>query len=207
MSQTIPELEVPAPQSVLPATPEPERARFPAAWLVLRDKYVIEFSHWNKVSAPEIDPPPRTHFSVEWNRFYGTNFLMPWTYNVEIAGLVMRLNFGLLGCIIPVAYIPDYPEETFVFTIAGPCDAEGKKYFYVFSYGTPVSACELHRLQPAFSSVADFHLNRRSDQLVRVAALPNGPAETLAAFVKCGFEKVLERTVYEFSDSDSDSDG
>jgi hypothetical protein len=171
----------------------------------IADRYVIDIAHWNKESAPETDPPQQTNFSIEWNRFYGTKFLTPWNYGVEIAGLIIRLYFDVPGCIIPVAYIPDYPAETFVFTIAGCCDAEGKKDFYIFNYDTLLSENELHQLRPAFSSVADFHLNRRSDQLVPVAPRPDREEETVEALIKCGFQKVLKRTVYEFSDSD-DSD-
>ncbi|KAJ7926854.1 hypothetical protein B0H13DRAFT_2313108 [Mycena leptocephala] len=172
---TVTELEAPADQSVV----EPEGLGFPAAWLApITGKY-------------------RTDFSVEWNRFYGTNFL-----SVEIAGLIIRLYFDIPGCIILIAYIPECPQETFVFTIAG---VERKKDFYIFNYDSPVSANELHLLRPVFSSVADFHLNRGSDQLVPVAPRPDKKAETLEALIKCGFEKDLKRTVYEFGES-SDSD-
>ncbi|KAJ7276954.1 hypothetical protein C8J57DRAFT_1714135 [Mycena rebaudengoi] len=204
MSQAVTE---PAAQSgVLLGTPEPERMEFPAAWLEpIIDRYVIDTAHWNKEPAPETDPPQRTHFSVEWSKFYGTDFLTPWNYGVEIAGLIIRLYFDIPGCIIPVAYISDYPVETFVFTIAGRPDVEGKKDFYIFNFDPLLSENEVHLLRPAFSSVADFHLNRRSDQLVSVVPRPDREEETLEALIKCGFKKALKRTVYEFSDSD-DSD-
>ncbi|KAJ6510766.1 hypothetical protein C8R45DRAFT_1088911 [Mycena sanguinolenta] len=152
---------------------------FPATWLTpVPEKYVIDRAHWNKEPAPA-DAPQDTEFSVEWNMFCFAPYLTPWVYGVEIAGLIIRLYFDLPGCIIP---------ETFVFTIAGPCDSHGKKYFYVFNYDEgPLGGNSLHRLRPAFSSVADFHYNRRPDQLVRVPARPDKEAEAHQAFIDCGF--------------------
>ncbi|KAJ7198284.1 hypothetical protein GGX14DRAFT_700114 [Mycena pura] len=129
-------------------------------------------------------------------------------YGVEIAGLIIRLYFDIPGCIIPVACIPDYPVDTFVFTIAGPCDDDGKKDFYIFNYddAEPLDASELHIFRRAFASVADFHLNRRPDQLVRVAPRPDREVEIINAFIECGFYEVGEPLVYKY-DIDQITDG
>ncbi|KAF7340881.1 hypothetical protein MSAN_02117600 [Mycena sanguinolenta] len=188
MSLTVTEIERPAHESlVLVGRTDAKSATFPVAWLTPSDKYVIDRAHWNKEPAPK-DAPQDTDFSVEWNMFCFAPFLMPWVYGVEIAGLIIRRYFGLPGCIIPVAHIYGHPQETFVFTIAGPCDNHGKKDFYIFNYDEgPLSGNSLHRLRPAFSSVTDFHYNRRPDQLVPVPARPDKEAETHQALLDCGF--------------------
>ncbi|KAG5645966.1 hypothetical protein DXG03_004758 [Asterophora parasitica] len=166
---------------------------FPDAWLTpFPDKYVIDFAHWNKEPAPAIDPSPKTHFSVQWNEFYGTNLLTTAFYDVELFGVIIHLYFGLKGCIIPIVYIPDYPQETFVFTIAGPRDDQGKKDFYIFSFDSPVRNSDLHLLRPAFSSVSNFHLHRRTDQLVPVEPRSDSDlaeVEMKKVFLECGFYK------------------
>ncbi|KAG5634555.1 hypothetical protein DXG03_005798, partial [Asterophora parasitica] len=113
---------------------------FPPAWMTSNaDTYVIDFAHWNKEPAPEFNPPQVTYscFSADWRWFGDTDLLMRSEYGVEIWGLIIRLYFGFKGCIIPVAYMPDSPA--FVFTIAGPYDADEKKDFYIFNYDYPLS--------------------------------------------------------------------
>ncbi|KAJ7198254.1 hypothetical protein GGX14DRAFT_573497 [Mycena pura] len=168
-------------------TPASERKGFPVAWLEpIADKYVIDFAHWNKEPVPESDTV--IGFSVEWSQLH--THLTSWQYGVEIAGLIIRLYYGIRGCIIPVACMPDFCQDTFVFTIAGPCNDEGKKDFYIFAYDEPLDATGLHKFQHGFSSIGDFHLNRSPDQLERVEPLPDGAAETEDAFFKCGYYKV-----------------
>ncbi|KAF7340872.1 hypothetical protein MSAN_02116700 [Mycena sanguinolenta] len=185
-----------APQSLGDA---PEPAGFPAAWLIPSDKYVVDIAHWNKEPAP---PPQDTEFSVQWNQFCFTPFLTEWIYGVEIAGLILRIYFDLPGCIIPVVHVPGLPEETLIFTIAGPCSADGRKDFYLFHYDQPLRSNSLHRLQPAFSSVADFYRNCRPDQLVRIPPRPDKEAETRRALIACKFLKApgdpYMRSAYKF---------
>ncbi|KAF7351436.1 hypothetical protein MSAN_01575600 [Mycena sanguinolenta] len=184
-----------APQDlVFAGTPEPEPAGFPSVWLVpIPDAYVIDSAHWNDEPAPETDPPPRTEFSVDWDGFYGSNLLTRWIWGVEVWGLVIHRYFDLPGCIIPVAYIPRHPLETFVFTVAEPCDVEGKKVFYLFNWDSPLEMNHLYAFRSGFSSVADFHRNRRPDQLVRIMPREDREAETEEALVQCGYQRALRR--------------
>ncbi|KAJ6510759.1 hypothetical protein C8R45DRAFT_1068699 [Mycena sanguinolenta] len=88
------------------------------------------------------------------------------------------------GCIIPVAWMPEHSAETFVFTTAGPCDADGKKDFYLFNYAQPLSRNTLYRFRVAFSSVADFHRTRSADDLVRLTPRLDRAAETFKALIE-----------------------
>ncbi|KAJ6510793.1 hypothetical protein C8R45DRAFT_1161769 [Mycena sanguinolenta] len=160
--------------------------KFPVAWLTPSDKYVIDISHWNKESPPE-DAEQVAEFSVRWNRFGCTHFLTQRKYGVEIIGLIIRLYFDLPGCIIPVAYVPDLPEETFIFTIAGECNADNKKDFYLFHYDEPLSRNSLQRLEPAFSSIPDFYRNCSPDQLVCIPPRADREVETFKALIDCEF--------------------
>ncbi|KAJ6510783.1 hypothetical protein C8R45DRAFT_1161755 [Mycena sanguinolenta] len=189
---------------VVAAVPEPEFRRetgFPATWLTPSDKFVIDGAHWNEEAAPE-DAPHNAAFSVQWNQSCFTPFLTKWIYGVEIAGLIIRLYFDLPGCVIPVAHIPGLSEETFIFTIAGDCNVDGKKNFYLFHYGQPLRNNSLHRLQPAFSSVADFYQNCSPNQLVRIQPRSDKEAETRQALIDCEFLKVpgdpYLRSAYKF---------
>ncbi|KAF8175934.1 hypothetical protein K438DRAFT_1979439 [Mycena galopus ATCC 62051] len=184
MSQTVAELQAVA--------PEGQNTGFPAAWLTPQpDKH---------------RSAPQTTFSVEWNKACVGHYLSPQDYGVEVAGLIIRMYFDLPGCIIPVAYIPDHPQETFIFTIAGPCDAEGKKDFYIFTEDSPLSRNCLHVFRPGFASVEDFHRNRRPEQLVRVLPCPEKEAQTEDALIECGFLEVPTEFPYEFSDHEYDDE-
>ncbi|KAJ7275505.1 hypothetical protein B0H12DRAFT_264154 [Mycena haematopus] len=77
---------------------------FPEQWLVPADQTkVISPVHWNREPLPAA-VAEESHFSVAWGRFYGTNLLRTLNYDVEPFALIMRLYFGLQGCIIPVAF-------------------------------------------------------------------------------------------------------
>ncbi|KAF7375437.1 hypothetical protein MSAN_00431600 [Mycena sanguinolenta] len=191
------ELETsPSQNVVLVATEHTSKSPgFPSAWLKpIPDTLVIDGADWNNEPAPETDPPPLTEFSVEWDKFYGTNYLTRWIWDVEIAGLIIHRYFNVSECIIPVAFIARHPLETFVFTTAGPCDDDGGKKFYIFNYDSPLSETRLHVFRRTFSSVADFHRNRRRDQLERVPEQADREEETEAALVACGFQRALKLT-------------
>ncbi|KAJ6496035.1 hypothetical protein C8R45DRAFT_1094304 [Mycena sanguinolenta] len=180
------------------AGPEPKHTEpagkrvFPTAWLTpMVGKYVIDAAHWNEEPVPETDAQ-QMEFSVQWSRFYGTNFLTCRVFSIEVIGIVLNLYFNISGCIIPVAFIPDSPNDRFVFTIAGPCDDDGKKPFYLFHHDSPVSANKLYRFGPAFSSVADFYQNRKVDGLQRIPPQADMEEKTEKALVDCGFQDALE---------------
>jgi len=179
---------------------------FPTAWLRPQDNdYVIDRIHWNTEPAP--DDHPQTHFSVDWGDYFGTRYLTHWAYGVEIAGLIMRLYFGIDHCTIPVACLPYHDVPVFVFTLAGPCSADGKKGFYLHVYDSLLEANMLVRLRPAFSSVADFHLNRKAGEREPVAAVAGGAEATRAALTECGFHKPRVEgfaTPFDWSSDESD---
>ncbi|KAF7349459.1 hypothetical protein MSAN_01736000 [Mycena sanguinolenta] len=180
----------PEPQDFV-ATSESQSTGFPDAWLTpMPERYVIDTTYWNKEPALKTDPPRQTNFSVEWNRFYGTNFLTREMFGLEVIGIVIRRYFDIPGCIIPIAFIDGHPMDTFVFTIAGPC-TDGKKKIYLFTHDSPLSENYLYSFGTPFCSVAEFHLNRTPDQLVRITPRLDREAETYEALVDCGFQRVL----------------
>ncbi|KAJ6487634.1 hypothetical protein C8R45DRAFT_253666 [Mycena sanguinolenta] len=141
--------------------------------------------------SPPQKPIPRREPNFPSN---GTsNLLTRGIWGVEVFGLIIHRYFDLPGCIIPIAYIIRHPLETFVFTHAGPCDAEGKKVFYLFNRDSPLEMNHLYVFRTGFSSVADFHRNRRPDQLVRIMPRPDREEETEEALVRCGFQRPLRR--------------
>ncbi|KAG5647171.1 heat shock protein 90 [Asterophora parasitica] len=91
------------------------------------------------------------------------------------------------------------PEATFVFTIPGPRDADGRKDFYVFNFDARPTMCQLHLLQPPFSSVEDFHRNRKSEQLVRMKPEPDFKAEEVTEHLDCGYYKPTKSKSYVYN--------
>ena len=124
---------------------------------------------------------------MEWNIFGGRDLLTPERHGVEIARIILRLYFGIVGCIVPVGCIPEFYEDFFAFTLAGPCDAAGKKEFYAMVYSLPLEATCLSRFSPGFSSVADFHLNCSKVKRKYIEPVEGGKEATMARFEEVGF--------------------
>ncbi|KAJ7119101.1 hypothetical protein C8R44DRAFT_878608 [Mycena epipterygia] len=144
--------------SVHRRTLEPCLKGFPAAWLTLADeKYVIDRAQCNTEPAPA-HQPFMARVSVKWTDFSGTCLLGRKVYGVEIAALILRLYFGVVGC------SPQFENDILAFTLTGPCDADGRKEFYIFIYDECLEATKLLHLSPGFFSVADFHLNRMEEE-------------------------------------------
>ncbi|KAJ7642601.1 hypothetical protein DFH06DRAFT_1213966 [Mycena polygramma] len=156
---------------------------FPSAWLEDHtDTHVIDRTLWNSQPVPA----RRWTFSVSWAEYFGTRFLTHWTYGVEIVGIIMRLYYGIAGCIVPVVFLPLIDLPSFIFTIAGPA---GEKEFYWHIYDTCLETNELLRLTQTFSSVGDFYRNCDLGQREPVDPVAGGAEATRAAFVECGFRK------------------
>ncbi|KAJ7902296.1 hypothetical protein B0H13DRAFT_2663827 [Mycena leptocephala] len=88
---------------------------FPAAWLIPAP-----------TSMSSTEGIGTTSFPVKtWEK----NFTVDW----DLAGLVVRFYFGITSCIIPVAASAflDWHKDV---TLAGPCDSDGRKKFYMFCY-------------------------------------------------------------------------
>ncbi|KAJ6597226.1 hypothetical protein DFH09DRAFT_1304972 [Mycena vulgaris] len=128
----------------------------------------------------------KAHYSVNWNEFYGIYLLRRKNYGIEIAGLVVRHYFGVMGCIIPVGFMPQIDENLFAFTLAGPCDADGKKEFYLLFYEEWLNTATLLRYSPGFSSVAAFHLHYVSTKATAVPPVEGGEGQVVALFEKFG---------------------
>ncbi|KAG5645978.1 hypothetical protein DXG03_004770 [Asterophora parasitica] len=155
----------------------------------------------NIITGPEVPDdtakPPRkitiyrqAPYSVDWNQFYCTDLLMRRDYAVEVIGLIIHRYFGVKGCIIPIAFIPEYTEDAFVFTIARPCDVEGKRDFYIFTFDSPLNMTRVNMFRPGFSSVLDFYLNRRPGQLEPIERRPDREAKPLRPLSGVGFRRV-----------------
>ncbi|KAJ7217223.1 hypothetical protein GGX14DRAFT_602654 [Mycena pura] len=146
---------------------------FPTAWLTRADdKYVIDRGEWNTEAASE-HMRLIAHFSVEWRLFCRGSLLYDSDFGVELVGLIMRLYFGVVGCIVPVGYLPEVDEVVVAFTLAGPPDTDGRKAFYVLFY----DACSLAQTclcmhTPGFSSVAEFHANHTDPTMKRTMIKP-----------------------------------
>ncbi|KAJ7279969.1 hypothetical protein C8J57DRAFT_1501424 [Mycena rebaudengoi] len=152
-------------------------------------QYVIYRVHWNMYLAPE-DEPLEGRFSMSWYNYPATSRLLSRrSYGVEIAGLILRFYYGIVGCIIPVGRcIYSSDEDVFAFTLAGPCDADRKKEFYVLVHDIGWWETRLVRSSPGFSSVTDYHLNRIGvEKWVIVAPVEGGVEAAEAEFVKCGY--------------------
>ncbi|KAJ7293716.1 hypothetical protein C8J57DRAFT_1704393 [Mycena rebaudengoi] len=160
--------------------------KFPNAWLQPAEgKYVIDRVHWNT----EADPEQKRRFSVEWVQFPISHLLTKTIWGIEIAGLLLRLYFGIEGCIIPVACIPEMDENIFVFTLAGPSDpTTGKKDFYLMFHES-LEAVDLYLLSPGFSSVSDFHLKSSTLQPKSITPIRGGKEAMVAQYEKLGIYK------------------
>lgn len=159
---------------------------FPHKWLSPADEPVIKPDLWNREPVPA-HPSENTIFSVDWIQYYGTR--RPLDVCFLSAAIVIRIHFGIQGCIVPIACFPEYDAQTFVFTIAGPCDNHGKKDFYIFTHNwnyIPLVDTALYRLLPAFDSVSDFHRNRKSRQWVDIKPTPGGKEAAMAELLKGG---------------------
>ncbi|KAJ6599742.1 hypothetical protein DFH09DRAFT_1355838 [Mycena vulgaris] len=157
---------------------------FLAAWLERADeKYVIDRAHWNTMPEPE-DKQLYAHYSVNWSEFYNIYLFLRKRCDIEIGGLVVRHYFGVVGYIIPAGFIPQVAECIFAFTLAGPCDPDGRKEFYVIFYETGLDTTSLQHYSPGFSSVQAFHLHYSTKH---TAVTPvGGKREIIAMFQKFG---------------------
>ncbi|KAJ7255203.1 hypothetical protein C8J57DRAFT_1236260 [Mycena rebaudengoi] len=166
-------------------TEVPAATKFPNAWLApAMGKHVIERVHWNT----EADPGEKAYLSVKWDKFHGRRSLLTTTsWGIEIAGLLLHLYFGIEGCIIPVACIPELDENLFVFTLAGPCDpTTGKKDFYVMFHTWSLEGTYLRLLSHGFSSVSEFYQNSFTLELKFVAPVEGGKEVMMARYVELG---------------------
>lgn len=120
-----------------------------------------------------------------WERFAGRHLMDPDNApGSQIVGIIARFYYGIEGCIIPVGCIPQLSEVVFAFILAGPCDGEGKKGFYLMVDWTDVRAGSLRRYSPGFSSVADFHLNHSTITSTEIHPLPGGEQAVYAQYRK-----------------------
>jgi hypothetical protein len=74
------------------------------------------------------------------------------------------------------------------FTLAGPCDAEGRKEFYVLVYSQSLDHTSLTRYSPGFSSIADFHVNRLKMKPIRVYPVSGRKMALLEQYEKLEIE-------------------
>ncbi|KAF8207852.1 hypothetical protein K438DRAFT_1814414 [Mycena galopus ATCC 62051] len=162
---------------------------FPAAWLEpVHDQFVFERAQWNLEPAPP-DAVEGEELSVNWPHASSAYHFLPKFRGVAIGPTIIRLYFGLTGCIIPVADVPILETATMVFTIAGPADAEGKKEFYVYVHDhDKLSAIQLYRL-PAFKSIADMYRNCCVEPWGTVCVPPvaGGEEVTTKELIRCGY--------------------
>ncbi|KAJ7276977.1 hypothetical protein C8J57DRAFT_1310879, partial [Mycena rebaudengoi] len=169
---------------------QPSLEGFPAAWLApADDQYVIDRVHWNTDPAPD-NEPPEGRFSMSWKNFPGTwRLLGRQRHGVEIAGLILRFYYGIVGCIIPVGRcIYSCDKDVFAFTLTGPVDTHHKKEFYILIHEFGLWETRLLRCSLGFSSVVDFHLNRAGmEKWVLVTPVEGGVEAAEAELVKCGY--------------------
>jgi hypothetical protein len=162
---------------------------FLSVWLTPADeKFVIDRADWNSEPVPE-NLRLKAHFSVVWHLFFGTYLLLDRKHGVEIAGLIMRLYFNVSGCIVPVGCIPEAADHAIIaFTLAGPCDAEGRKEFYFLVYSQSLDHTSLSRYSPGFSSIADFHVNRSKMKPIHVYPVSGGKEALVEQYEKLEIE-------------------
>ena len=87
------------------------------------EKLVLERSEWNHEAAPT---GTEDDFDVDWPRSRIDKCFDP---KFPFGPIVIRLLFGVPGCIIPIAGVWGLRSDTMVFTIAGPADSEGKQLY------------------------------------------------------------------------------
>ncbi|KAJ7675483.1 hypothetical protein B0H17DRAFT_1207669 [Mycena rosella] len=73
--------------------------------------------------------------------------------------------------------------DVIAFTLAGPCDAEGKNVYFL-AHTPLLEDTVLRRFSPGFLSVADFHLNRPRLEATFIAPIAGGAAAVLAEIAK-----------------------
>ncbi|KAJ7141867.1 hypothetical protein C8R43DRAFT_954524 [Mycena crocata] len=187
--------------------PEPIPKGFRAAWLKsANETFVIDRSEWNTEPVPARQAV-KARMSVKWDDFSGGRFLDRRCYGVEIAGVIIRHCFGIVGCIVPVACSPEFDSVVFAFTLAGPCDEKGRKEFYIASQNPSLEANKLLRCSPGYSSVADFHLNRMpASNWVPVAPLAGGKEAAKDEFYKCGYFQRKKKALVNLGDIDFGDD-
>ncbi|KAJ7195491.1 hypothetical protein GGX14DRAFT_676744 [Mycena pura] len=147
---------VSATQSPAVLSPSKGSQGFPAAWLVAKDdELIIEQTLWNN----EPVPVDNGFFSNEWPFTLLSKFFKLTFRGFAPGSTIIRLYFGLMGCIIPIATVMHLETPGMVFTFAGPTDNDGKKDFYVYVHDyLKISTTKLYNLGP-FASVADFYWN------------------------------------------------
>ncbi|KAF8215024.1 hypothetical protein K438DRAFT_768856 [Mycena galopus ATCC 62051] len=170
----------------MPHNPPNGSKGFPAAWLEpIHDQFVMELPQWNHESPPA-DALEAEDFIVNWSQSCSAPCFKS---GAAIGPTIVRLYFGLMGCIIPIADFLIAETPTMIFTIAGPVDAEGKKDFYVYVHNhSTLSAIQLYRLPP-FPSVAEFYRNCFMEPWGTVCVQPVVGGEDAATkeLIKCGF--------------------
>jgi hypothetical protein len=146
---------------------------FLPAWLTRADKkYAIDCGKWNTETASE-RMRLIAHFSVEWRLFSGGSVLYNSAFGVEVTGLIMRIYFGVVGCIIPVGYVPGVEMVLLAFMLAGPPDADGRKAFYVLLYDSRSLAQTCLGIHtPGFSSITEFHATQNHPTMKPTAIEP-----------------------------------
>ncbi|KAJ7908602.1 hypothetical protein B0H13DRAFT_2016401, partial [Mycena leptocephala] len=101
-------------------------------------------------------------FSSDWEGFDGlrrlrstrfkSGYFPPPRLSVEV-----RLYFGVSGCIVPIAWMPNTDETIVVFAIAGPCNSEGKKALYMINLSPIQNQDILEGFPMKLSGLSDFH--------------------------------------------------
>ncbi|KAJ7150483.1 hypothetical protein C8R43DRAFT_1127963 [Mycena crocata] len=167
----------------------PQNSKFPDTCLTPQNgKYVIE----------------RLSFSLRWQIFTGYHLLTKQKSSVEIYGVILHLYFGIAECIIPVGHLEEPIDlDAFAFTLAGPCDANGKKKFYVMS-GYPEFSLEQTALcvsNSGFSCISEFYLNCSTETTSFLEPVQGRKEATMSKFEELGVGKRLSQT-----DDDADND-
>ncbi|KAJ6541388.1 hypothetical protein B0H19DRAFT_1268400 [Mycena capillaripes] len=119
------------------------------------------------------------NFPAAWLIPAGDNRIMrTHLFGVELVGLVVQFYFGITGCIIPVGGFLDWHEDVVGFKLAGPCDFDGRKEFYMFCYSPALCETRLARYDCGFANVADFQQNLPATKHTSVEPVTGGK-ETL----------------------------
>jgi hypothetical protein len=125
--------------------------------------------------------------SVQWSTFQGRYLLLPQATlgGALLAGLILRLYFGITGCIIPIIYVEAFEPNVITFTLAGPYDADGKKEMYLLAHTGEVDEVKLYRYSCGYSSIAEFYA-RPKVHLIPIAPVHGGKKALMAEYKKIG---------------------
>ncbi|KAJ7153901.1 hypothetical protein C8R43DRAFT_1001475 [Mycena crocata] len=136
---------------------------FCPAWLKDNEDPIITREQWGE---------GKSHFwTTDWDDCTFEAKLLSTTINGGTwcpprISIELRFCFGLLGCVVPLGYMPEVTNKVLAFTIAGVCDSQGNKPVYLLRMWPQQTDDTLAKFPTTFSDLSDFH-TRSNEYMMR----------------------------------------